>query len=304
MWWAVVIPLKVAMTLPPGLLPQQFTTLEIPMEFVTQQGHQTDFLGRSDYAGQYHSESYGFASETKQTERERVLDFILSFAFSHDSIHCLSLPGIDWTFERMLLKRNPRSQFVGLEHSYSAYMRSRRSIPGTNQAYGLMGGVGCLSQEQAALSDRQFTFGSADYVYSRRSAISESTSRLNRANRLLFMKADVYMTMLCSDFGATFSEKKAFNQKFFRRNVVWLDFTSQFCKGVQTCVENLHFCLMPSDQAKPVVITMMNGRDGVRGVDARIRQVLDCQPGLTLADHWTYTGKNGTSMLTMCCSMV
>lgn len=273
------------------------------MEFETLSGNQSDFLGRSDFVGQYHSNQYGLDSTSKQRERERVLDFILSSMHESDSINLLSLPGLDWTFERMMLARKPRSQFVGLEHSYSAYMRSRRSIPGTCEAYGLVNGVGCLSRDQAALSDRQFSFGRADYVYSRVSATAESKSRTNRANRLLMMKAEVYMTMLCSDFGADFKDKKAFNEKFYRRNAIWLDFTSQFCKGIKVCLENLHFCLSPSGKEKPVVLTMMNARDGVSGVERRIRRVLDCQPNLNLAEHWTYIGKNGTPMLTMCCYM-
>jgi len=294
-------PNKVATTLPPGLLPQQSTTLGIHMEFVNTHGQQAEYLGRSDYIGAYHSEAYGLESTIKQAEREKVLDFILGFYGKPvDCIKLLSLPGIDWTFERMMRATRPMAHFVGLEHSYSAYMRSRRAIPGINAAYGIYKDKGVLCEEQAQLQDRQFRFGDGDYVYSRRSNREESHKRTIRANRLLYMKADTYMTMLASDYGATMEQKKAFNAKFMRRNAVWLDFTSQFCKSVQSCMEWLPLCLDGGEDEKPVVITTMNARDGVTGVQNRIDRLIACQPAFIYKDHWTYLGKNGTPMLTVC----
>lgn len=282
------------------------------MDFVNAHGQQTEFLGRSDYIGQYHSESYGLDSAIKQAERERVLEFILSYNCKEiDCVKLLSFPGLDWTFERMVLAERNRSQFVGIEHSYSAFMRSRRAIPGVNVATanekrklnGRLRWYAGTSKSHAQLSDRQFRFGRGDYIYSRRSS-RDSGGPSVRANRLLYMKADDYMTLLHSNLGATMEEKKSFNTKFYSRTAVWLDFTSQFCKSVQTCLEYLPFCLESNGEAKPVVITMMNARDNVTGVEARLERIQACQPAFQYERHWTYTGKNGTSMLTVCGSIV
>lgn len=273
------------------------------MEFVDNHGQQTSFLGRSDYVGGYHSESYGLTSLAKQVEREKVLSFITKYYAHHDCVKMLSLPGLDWTFERMLLAAHPMSHLTGLEHSYSAFMRSRRAIPGVHKAWGMVNGKGQFTEEQADLSDRQFRFGDGDYIYSRRSNRDNGAHRSVRANRLLYMQADTYMTMLCSDYGATMEQKRMFHSKFYRRNAVWLDFTSQFCKSVQTCLEWLPICLDSGDDPKPIVLTLMNARDGVTGVQNRIDRILACQPALVYAGHWTYSGKNGTPMLTVCGTM-
>lgn len=275
------------------------------MDFVNAHGQQTEFLGRSDYAGTYHSESYGLESASKQSEREKVLAFILSFIQDQkSSLKLLSLPGLDWTFERMVLAEHKLSQFIGLEHSYSAFMRSRRAIPGVSRGFGIINKVKSITSDQAELSDRSFQFGHGNYTYSRRSAREDGNRRGTRANRLLYMKADTYMTMLASDYGATMEEKKAFNYKFFSRNAVWLDFTSQFCNSVKTCLEYLPMCIEATTHEKPVVLTVMNARDSVSGVGNRIERILAVQPAFLYKDHWTYAGKNGTPMLTICGAII
>lgn len=275
------------------------------MDFIDTHGQQTDFLGRSDYVGAYHSKAYGLESITKQAEREKVLSFMLRYSKPEDCVKLLSLPGLDWTFERMLLAQRVFSHFVGLEHSYSAYMRSRRAIPGIAKAWGMVNGKGVLTEDQAALSDRQFRFGDGDYIYSRCSSREEGSKRSVRANRLLYMKADTYMSIFASDYRATMKEKIAFNSKFYQRNAVWLDFTSQFCKSVQTCLEWLPLCLESrSGDPKPVVLTIMNARDGVTGVENRIDRILTCQSAFSYVDHWTYAGKNGTPMLSLCGTII
>lgn len=274
------------------------------MEFVNSEGQKADFLGRSDYKGKYHDKSYGLESPEKQEDRERVLEFISRWFPQDDCIRLLSMPGLDWTFERMLLKSRPMSQIVGLEHSYSAFMRSRRAIPGVEKAqrWDESKKLSYLSEDQAELSDRGMKFGTGDILYSRRSSRKSNKSRRLRANRLLFMRSDTFATMLTTDYGASMNERTLFADKFYHRNAAWLDFTSQFCASVEKTIANLHFCMSVGDP-KPVVITTMNARDGVSGVEARVKRILDCQPLFTYWDSWTYPGKNGTPMLTICGSI-
>ncbi len=144
--------------------------LEILMDFVDTHGQQADLLGRSDYIGTYHHTSYG-SSAAKQAEREKVLDFMLGVAseWNGKSLKVLSFPGIEWLFERLMLARRPDAQFVGLEHSVTAYTKSRAMIPGLKQSAGYMAGItksnglGIVSAEQACLSDRTFHFGDAAF---------------------------------------------------------------------------------------------------------------------------------------------
>ena len=250
-----------------------------------------DHVGRSDYVGAYHSDAYG-STETKQAERQKVLDFIVGFY--PDENYCvklLSLPGIDWTFERMLLGERARSHFVGLEHSYSAFKRSRRAIP-------------CLPGSQLTdhghLQDRVFQFGRGDYFYSK--ALSRDKARNNtvRSNRILYMKSDAYATMLLTDYSATMQQKQEFNDRFYRRNAAWLDFTSQLCQSVETTIQNALMFMEPTTAPKPLVITIMNARDGITGVESRIARIMKIQPAFVYDSHWTYAGKNGTPMLTVC----
>ncbi len=282
--------------------------LEILMDFVDTHGQQADLLGRSDYIGTYHDTSYG-SSDAKQAEREKVLDFMASVPKQFERrVKLLSFPGLDWVFERMLLLRKPEAHFVGLEHSVSAYIRSRVMIPGLDVASGFMGGkrrkcAKVMSHDHAALSDRHLTLGNADIMYSRRSARDDGKKKGSRANRLVLMNAETYMTMLATDFGATMAQKDEFNRKFYQRTAAWLDFTGSFCKSMQTTIEHLPFCMEATDFDKPVVITLLNGRDNIVGTEKRVKRILSCQPLLTHQDHWTYTGKSGVSMLTICATM-
>ena len=255
----------------------------------------TERLGRSDFIGTYHSNGYG-QSEAKQVERERVMKFILSyFSRESDFLRLLSLPGFDWTFEQMLQSERRRVQFVGLERSCSAYARSRRAI---------CRGLFSESVERAQLQDRTIPYGRGNVVYSRIAANGKRNgkcgTRSTRSNRLLLMDSATYTSMLVTDYGASMQEKKEFVDKFYRRSAVWLDFTSQLCNGVEQTLRWLPLCLDHYREAVPVVVTVMNARDAYCGAQSRIERICEVQPEFAPIDHWTYVGKGGTSMLTVC----
>jgi hypothetical protein len=104
--------------------------------------------------------------------------------------------------------------------------------------------------------------------------------------------------MLTTDYGATIEQRKEFYEKFYKRTAVWLDFTSTLCTSVELTLRGLPLCLMPD--AKPVVITVLNGRDAFKGVETRVRRMVEVQPAFQVRDYWTYIGKGGVSMLTVC----
>ena len=252
--------------------------------------------GRSDYIGAYHATQQG-RSSIKDRERERVLDFILRHDIDH--VRLLSLPGIDWAFEHLLFRSHPKAQVVGLEHSFSAFARARRAIPMGPRFAGLHPGA----EAAWRLQDRDMQFGNGHYTYSRIAAqrhLFRGTKPSTRSNRLLLMSADTYATMMTTDYGATFEQKQAFRDRFYVRNAVWLDFTSQLgCKNDQA-IANLHICMEANVQEKPVVLTVLNGRDAFHGISERIAHIARLQPAFQLRDAWTYVGVNGSSMLTVC----
>lgn len=249
-----------------------------------------DAIGRYD-AGNYSPDRHGFCAR-KQEDRERVLDFILSHHQSTHRLKLLSLPGVDWTFEHMLLARKPMSQVVGLERSFSVYARSRRAIPTPTR---------CPSESAMQLQDRVMSYGTGNIVYSRVAANrlkDHGLKRSIRSHRLLLIEAATFASVLATDYRATKDEKKEFYERFGMRNAVWLDFTSSICSGVTETMRNLPLVLL-SDPV-PVCITIRNGRDSNAGVAARIALLEKAQPLFKTERHWTYVGGGNSSMLTVC----
>lgn len=259
-----------------------------------------DGLGAYD-GGAYHVGAYGLQSDEKQAEREKVLDFILSHT-DQFRIKLLSMPGASWAFENMLLRERPQSQLVAIERSVSTFHRSRGLIPGIR---------GSVNSDVHNLQDRHYKFGTATLMYSR-VTIHEQHEKNHprwgncghkgwRSNRFVLISADAYMTMLATDYGASMVQKNDFHSRFYCRNAVWLDFTSQLCAPTEEAIRHMPMCLNALNLLpKPVVITVRNGRDAYRGTKERIARIQEIQPGLQILKHWTYTGKNTSSMLTVC----
>lgn len=256
-----------------------------------------DHSGRSDFVGSYHSGRY-VNHENKHAQREKVLDYILTFNRDKPAsvIRLLSLPGKDWTFENMLYLEHQRTQFIGLEHSFSVYSQAKRSIPVSTNGRAL---------RYNHVQDREIPFGRGSVVYSRIASNclnKKSTGRRSsRSNRLLLMDSETYMTMMYVDYGAYLDQKKEFFEKFYWRNTVWLDFTSPLCSSVESTIRHLPICL--SNGKIPVVITLMNARDKYHGIDERVNRIQQIQPLLKVNDTYTYLGKGNVSMLTLFCSI-
>lgn len=255
-----------------------------------------DSSGRSDVSGQYHADSYGLEA-IKQAEREKVLEHLMLWLCPHYPAKLLSMPGLSWAFENMLIAAHPKAQVIGIERSHTIYLRSRRLIPGVKHSE--------LS-EYTSLQHRFMRFGIGDFHYSRVTMHRKREGKgcgpkSYRSNRLLNMDVETYMSMLTTDYRATMAERQDFNSRFYMRNCVWLDFTSQLCGSVERALQNLLFCFDAQDKKpKPVAITIMNARDGIVGANNRVARILQLQPALIYDKHWTYVGKNGTPMLTFC----
>ena len=58
--------------------------------------------------------------------------------------------------------------------------------------------------------------------------------------------------------------------------------------------------MMANGQKKPVAITLMGCRDAFHSTGQRVAAIKAAQPALDIVDAWTYVGKGGVSMLTVC----
>lgn len=246
-----------------------------------------DHTGRNDFHGKYHHYD-------KTEERERVADFILRNCSALHRINLLSLPGVAWAFENIMLLHRPNMNCVGLERSVTAYMHARRAMPCHTKVKG---------ETQRRRRQREFghpqerirQYGSSHYQYMRADANTFS------AHRLLLMCASTFASMLITDYGQTAKERNDFYGRFCARNAVWLDFTSMLCAEVENTLRNLPLCLQSSREfGKPVVVTVLNARDEYHSEEERIARMVAVQPAFEYAEHWTYKGLNDAPMLTVC----
>lgn len=253
-----------------------------------------DHIGRSD-AGNFHLGSYSYLAHIKQEERAKVAEFILGY-FPGIGPKILTMPGISWAFEIALINARPMTHVVGIENSATVYYRAARAMP-----------MLCLqrlharNRDFAVMSERMRQYGRSSYTYARTTA-NQSSKKTRSAHRLLLMKMSTFASMLVSDYGQTKQQIVDFHHRFCSRTAAWLDFTGSISKEIENSLRFLPFCLEAPhiSSAKPVVITLFNGHDHFRGVEQRIAHLVQAQPLFKPIKHWTYAGKNGSSMLTVC----
>lgn len=256
-----------------------------------------DGCGRNDISTAFWGDDEYDRSSVKWDEREKVADFLISAVSPQTNlVKLLSFPGVVWSFEAYLRGRIS-CQFIGLERNKTTYRKSARAIPGPRTAE---------NSHHTRRIEKSLPFGKGSITYSRVNKRGTRT-RNTRANRLLLMDAETYSGLMFADCGASAAQKLEFADRFYCRNAVWLDFTSQLCTQVESTLSRLPYCLERPDfppYKKPVVITVMNARDSYHGSLERIARILQIQPQLEYVNHWTYIGKGGVSMLTGCFLMI
>lgn len=252
-----------------------------------------DAAGRSNFGG-YHASDYTI-SDTKANERRRVAQFILDYSVG-DFVWLLSMPGADWYFERLLQSLTAKPvQIVGIEENYAVYAQACRCMP--------EGYVDGAPRTEMQAQQRELHLGRARYNYCRTGFIRNRKGKGRRdvrSHRLLMMPVESYACMALSDFGATMDDKRRFADKFMHRTAAWLDFTGPLCGRTISAISNLHFCMMADGKKKPVAITVMGCRDAFHSTADRVAAIKAAQPALSVVDAWTYVGKGGVSMLTVC----
>lgn len=243
----------------------------------------------------YYKHDYN-KGDVKFRQRALVMRFIEKYLGDMAIPTFLTLPGETWLFEMMVLQRWPNASFVGLEKSASTYTRSRLSIPRNALA---------MYHNRDEVQDREFAYGRSSMTYSRISngqhdnGFSPAGTR-RRSNRLVLMDVNDYLSMLAEDHGASMDQKKVFVNKFLRKHAVWLDYTGTLTAKTLRGIGHLHMCLGDTRFPKPVVITVLNGRDKYKSKDERVAAIKAAQPGLDVRRVWTYKGAGGCSMLTVC----
>lgn len=243
-----------------------------------------ELLGRSDVRGGFHGHDYERLSNDKSAERTRVADFILQRFKSHNWLYPLTLPGAYWYFEAQLARRHERTQFVGLERSATIFTQSLASMAGAT----------------TALAVKPMRFGNGGYEYARTPAFPNHMDNTARSHRLLCMSSDTYVLAASGLIESNRKERNKFWRKFCRRNAVWLDFNSGFCEAVDTTIRNLDAVTNGRGHAVPVALTFMYGRDIAGKQIGRLNHIHKLNPKFEPVDYWTYAGKNGTPMMTVC----
>ena len=255
---------------------------------------------------QYYSSDYS-KSDVKFRQRELILRFFRRYFVENFKMSVLTLPGEHWLFEQMMLKCFPYCSFTGLERSSPIYHRSRLHIPRNALAYVF---------DRDEVQDRVFNFGRSNIIYSRLSnglyfdgykaskrPGTPITSQNRRSNRLVLMDVHDFLSLLTEDHHASMVEKRRFVERFYRKHAVWLDFTGPLTERNLETISKVGLCLYPSIRLKPIVFTVLNGRDRFTSKQQRIDAIKQKLPQMTIKHSWTYRGAGNVSMLTVCGEM-
>lgn len=243
----------------------------------------------------YYKQGYD-KGDVKFRQRALVMRFMEKHLGEMQIPTFLTLPGESWLFELMVLQRWPNASFVGVEKSASTYARSRLHIPRNALA---------MYHKRDEVQDREFEYGRSSITYSRISNGQHdngysAVSARRRSNRLVLMDVNNYLMMIAEDHGATLAQKRAFVYKFIHKHAVWLDYTGPLTAKTLAGIGHLHMCLADTRFLKPVVITVLNGRDKYKSKEERVAAIKAAQPNLDVRRVWTYKGAGGCSMLTVC----
>lgn len=248
-------------------------------------GLAVELLGRSDRATRYYADEYERTSNEKAGQRRKVADFLLSHFRPNEIVYLLTLPGEFWFMEAYVLRQHRLAQIVGLERSETTFSRSLKCMPNAHDE----------------LLRRQVRFGSGTFEYACSPAMPHIHDRNTaHSHRHLRMSSQTYVGVRHDAYDANCGERKSFANKFYRRNAIWLDFTSGFCAGVDETVAGLTRVLHEHWPQCPVSLTFMYGRD-IGGKElGRIDHLRRIQPAFLPQSYWIYAGKNGTPMMTVC----
>lgn len=247
-------------------------------------------IGRSDSNKNFHSSEYERLSQEKQSQRELVLDHILSHFSQDQPIRALTLPGERWVFEKMLSASHKKVQVVGLERSVTTFFKSvPNMICAVDSSFNRKTPFGLTRH-------RIIPYGEHSYQYFRTSAYF---SIRERSNRLLNMDLDCYVSMISSDYGQLFSDVQKFHEKFMRRNAAWIDLTGNLSDSTLGALSKINIAFSCDSEKKPLVITFMYGRDMKGGIKARTDAIRSAVKGFHVEDVSQYSGKNNCPMLTI-----
>lgn len=247
-------------------------------------------IGRSDSNTNFHSSEYERLSQEKQSQRELVLDYVLSHFDQNAPIRALTLPGERWIFEKMLCASHKKSQVVGLEKSVTTFFKSAPNMVCANDS--------CFERKSpfGLTRHRIIPYGESSYQYFRTSA---AFSIRERSNRLLNIDLGCYASMISNDYGQSFNDIQKFHEKFMRRNAAWIDLTGNLSESTLDALSKINVAFSCDSEKKPLVITFMYGRDMKGGIKARTDAIRSAIKGFEVEDVSQYAGKNNCPMLTI-----
>jgi hypothetical protein len=170
----------------------------------------------------------------KEPQRRRVADFFLRVQRGlRRPVRCFGMPGVRWSFERLLASRLTRSvEFVGVERNFTVLRQGLKSVPGHNILW-------------------------AEKHYGSGKVLRGFTTT---AAQIYWCHAGELMGVRRSDHGG-----KGEHERWVRRSknwtCAWLDFSSQIGDEYVFCCKKLESHLNLMVRVVPVAFTFLIGRE-------------------------------------------
>lgn len=223
-------------------------------------------------ARQFKEENEAF----KQPQRERVAAFLLAH-HAHPQLKLLSLPGLRWPFEHYLETCTDKPLSVlGLEWNYGTMELGRPYMLGGKSMF----------------DTYQLKTGELHYLWNKRAM-------------WVWTEAGSFLGQLGKRDKGSHKARRRFASLFKKRNVVWLDFTSNLCTETRRAVLGLPQYLDYTVQSVPFVITLLAAREvGMPDADLdsradAVRELLSQCPHrrCDIKEVWGYTGSAKQPMM-------
>lgn len=181
----------------------------------------------------FQSREHNRENDQKEAQRLLVLDHIVKNHSIRHRMRFLGLPSEHWSFEHLLSRESVVDvQFIGVEASWSVVERSRPYMPG---------------RTRPKFFRESFKNG-------------EFTGFFNDRSRIL--SADLSSFLRCGRWDMEKKkQRKRWCQLYKSNTAAWLDFTSNICQDVCSCLKMLDRYVSMDCEKVPLCVSVMVGRE-------------------------------------------
>jgi len=219
----------------------------------------------------YQFEDYERLSTEKQTQRDRILNFILDN--SNSRIKYVGLPGKYWRMESDLIRLGQNIHVSGFESNPMIYHKSKCMMPGKHNV---------ISKSKDITRDIKLDIHvNKSSIYTLGSIKDLTDYKTHR--------------LLCDISGT-------FQFGYSKINAIWYDFTSSFNENTYISIHNIKN-IIKKESNSVICLTFLFGRDmyfNGKGEDSRIDIIKSALPEFEPIEYWKYKGFNGSTMFNVC----